>query len=142
MPGVSIESMGSTSFVDINPALIFYERRSSTLADPVPAQTIGYKLLRFAKTDPRRLRIMAIGTDQHDNSVYHWFIDGNYIESISGPAAVGTIQNPFVFPYPVRVENSIELLIDNNNGKSYPNDSGTYPADRVPYECVVIGVWG
>jgi len=120
---------------------LFYERRASSLVAPVPASTEGHQLFYFEKTDLRPLRITSLGTNQHDNSVYHWIIDGTEVGSISGPAAIGTILNPYVFPRAIRVYVSIELRIDNYNLKAYPNDSATTMTDRVPYECVVNGIW-
>ena len=121
---------------------LFYERRASTLANPVPAGATDYQLFYYEKTVNIPLQIVSLGTDQHDNSVYKWYIDGNLVASISGAAAVGSILKPYVFPRPIRVDQSIELKIDNLNGKAYPNDTGLTHVDRVPYECVVSGVWG
>ena len=140
MVGVSIDSGGGSSNV-MRASALFYERRASTLIDPVPADTEGYSLLYYNKTDPRPLKIVSLGTNQHDNSVYHWIVDGEEVEAISGPAAIGSITQPYVFPKPIRVYVSIELRVDNLNLKAYPNDSATSMVDRVPYECVVNGIW-
>lgn len=125
----------------MNASSLFYERLASTLADPVPANVSKYTLFRFEKNDPRPLRITSIGTSQHDNAAYHWYIDGSRVDSISGPAAIGTILHPYVFPSPIRVYVSIELRVDNNNPKPYPNDDATSAVDRIPFECVVNGIW-
>ncbi len=133
---------GSVTGDDMSVASLFYERCASTLINPVPANTQGYRLFRYDKSDSRQLRITSIGTDQHDNSTYHWYIDGVRVDSISGPAAIGSVMQPYRLPRPLRVDLSIELKIDNDNGKAYPNDSAALPVDRVPYECVVSGFWG
>lgn len=125
----------------MNASSLFYERVASTLDEPVPADTRSYRLFRFEKDDPRPLRITSIGTSQHDNAVYRWYIDGILVDSISGRAAIGTILHPYVFPRPIRVDISIELQVDNNNPKPYPNDDATSVVDRIPFECVVNGIW-
>lgn len=139
MVGIVIESRANEDVMSIHS--LFYERMASTLATPVPANAMGYSLFYYDKQDTRPLQIVSIGTDQHDNSVYHWYIDGVRIDSISGPAAIGSIYAPYRFPHPVRVNRSIELKIDNLNGKAYPNSTATVSADRMPYECVIAGVW-
>jgi hypothetical protein len=124
------------------PSNFVYERRASTLAVPVPASAVGYKLIDW--TNPyyptKQLILEAIGTDQHDNSIYTWVIDGVVLES-SGAARVGSVTEPFKFGSEIRVTNSIALLIDNNNGVGYPN-AGINPIDATPYEGVFIGRWG
>ena len=132
---------GSAASNVMSVASLFYERVASTLINPVPADTLGYSLFRYEKTDPRPLRITSLGTSQHDNAVYHWIIDGSEFKAISGPAAVGTILKPYVFPRPIRVYVSIELRVDNLNLKAYPNDAATSMVDRIPFECVVNGIW-
>ena len=124
----------------MNASSLFYERRASTLINPVPANTVGHQLFYFEKKTERPLKITSLGTNQHDNSVYHWIIDGTEIEAISGPA-IGTVLEPYVFPKPIRVYVSIELRIDNYNLKAYPNESADTMVDRIPYECVVNGIW-
>jgi hypothetical protein len=140
MVDIRIEG-GSLASNTMSASSLFYERVASTLAKPVPANTEGYTLFRFEKTDPRPLRITSLGTSQHDNVVYHWIIDGSEFKAISGPAAVGTILKPYVFPRPIRVYVSIELRVDNLNLKAYPNDAATSMVDRIPFECVVNGIW-
>ena len=124
------------------PSNFVYERRASSLAVPVPANTIGYKL--FDWTNPyyptKQLILEAIGTDQHDNSKYTWIIDGVVLET-SGSARVGTVTLPYAFKSEIRVSNSMVLQIDNNNGVGYPN-AGINPIDATPYEGVFIGRWG
>lgn len=120
---------------------LFYERVASTLDNPVPANAVGYSLFRFEKRDPRPLKITSLGTSQHDNAVYYWLVDGYVLSAISGPAAIGTILHPYVFPKPIRVYVSIELRVDNLNLKPYPNDELTSLTDRLPFECVVNGIW-
>lgn len=140
MVDVRIEG-GSLASNTMSASSLFYERVASTLIKPVPANTKGYTLFRYEKTDPRPLRITSLGTSQHDNAVYHWIIDGVELKAISGPAAVGTILKPYVFPRPIRVYVSIELRVDNLNLKAYPNDAATSMVDRIPFECVVNGIW-
>jgi hypothetical protein len=141
MVGIDIGSLGAEGS-DINAGGLFYERVASTLENPVPADTIGYTLFRFVKSDFRPLKIISLGTSQHDNTVYHWYVDGVHLDAISGPAAIGSILSPYVFPRPIRVNLSIELKVDNLNLKAYPNNTGTSHVDRIPYECVVSGIWG
>ncbi len=117
-----------------------YERRSSTLANPVPANTTNYLLLTYAKPLTRGdLLLTAVGTDQHDNSIYTWVVDGVTLP-ISGAARAGSIFQPFVLPDPVRVKTNVILYVTNNNGVAYPNN-GLDPADQMPYECVMIARW-
>lgn len=119
-----------------------YERKASSLAAPVPANTLGFKLIDW--TNPfyptKQLILEAIGTDQHDNSVYTWIIDGTVLET-SGAARVGSVTQPYEFKSEIRVSNSIVLMIDNNNGVGYPN-AGISPIDNTPYEGVFVGRWG
>ena len=128
--------------VGIEPTDFVYERVASTMDNPVPAHAKKHKLLdwRQPETKNRTFYLCALGTDQHDNSFYYFYIDGTYMEQISGPAAIGSVMQPFKFPQPIKVRKSIELYIDNNNDVPYPNP-GDKPSDIVPYEVVVIGVW-
>jgi hypothetical protein len=117
-----------------------YERRSSTLANPVPANTTSYLLLAWSKSLTRGdALITAIGTDQHDNSVYTWVVDGVTLP-VSGAARVGSIFQPFILPDPIRVKTNVLLYVTNNNAVAYPNN-GLDPADQMPYECVMIARW-
>lgn len=140
MVNIRIES-GAMAANVMDATTLFYERVASTLENPVPADTTDYQLFRFEKTDSRPLRITSVGTSQHDNAAYHWLIDNVELQAISGPAAVGTIMHPYVFPKPVRVRASIELRVDNLNLKAYPNDDATSMVDRMPFECVINGIW-
>lgn len=117
-----------------------YRRVASTYDEPVPANTKDYKL--FEWKIPSRVGyfyLFAVGTDQHDNSYYRWVVDGEELP-INGPVAVGTVDDPFYFPSPIRVYNRITLYVSNFNDKEYPN-TGSDPLDPVPYECVIIGRW-
>jgi hypothetical protein len=138
---VSFDIGGRTISIQI-PSNLVYERRASSLTSPVPANTVGYKLIDW--TNPfypsRDLILEGVGTDQHDNSNYTWIMDGTTVP-ISGVGRVGSITNPFMFKSEIRVSNSIVLLIDNNNGVGYPN-AGINPIDATPYEGVFIGRWG
>lgn len=56
-----------------------------------------------------------VGTDQHLNSFYEFWLDGTIFEAISGAAQVGTILNPYRFPAAVRVNKSVRLRVYNFN---------------------------
>lgn len=127
----------------LSPTDIVYIREASSLSSPVSAGAIDYVLIDWVNPNypSRSLHITELGTDQHDNSVYKWMIDG-YNLPLSGRAAAGTIMKPFVFKDPIVVLESIQLLITNNNGVDYPNSSGSGLLDKIPYEGVVVGNWG
>jgi hypothetical protein len=117
-----------------------YERKSSSLSSPVPANTTNYLLLLWIKPLTRGDALLtAVGTDQHDNSIYTWVVDGVTLP-ISGSARVGSIHDPFVFPDPIRVQSSVILYITNKNGVAYPNN-GLELSDSIPYEGVMIARW-
>ena len=117
-----------------------YERKSSSLANPVPPGAAKYILLSWSKPLTRGDALLtAVGTDQHDNSVYTWVVDGVTLP-ISGAARVGSIHDPFKFPDPIRVKSSVMLFIANNNAVAYPNN-GLNPSDQIPYEGVMIARW-
>lgn len=117
-----------------------YERKSSSLANPVVAGASNTLLLQWVKSAARGdALLIAVGTDQHDNSIYTWIVDGVTLP-ISGSARVGSIHDPFVFPDPVRVQSSVALYITNNNSVAYPNN-GLDPSDQIPYEGVMVARW-
>jgi hypothetical protein len=117
-----------------------YERKSSTLANPVPASASRYLLLSWSKPLTRGDALLtAVGTDQHDNSAYTWVVDGITLP-ISGVARVGSVHSPFVFPDPIRVKTNVILYVTNNNLVAYPNN-GLDPSDQIPYEGVMIARW-
>lgn len=117
-----------------------YERKSSTLVNPVPANTTNFLLLSWTKSLTRGDALLtAVGTDQHDNSIYTWVVDGVTLP-ISGAARVGSVHDPFIFPDPVRVKASVILYVTNNNAVAYPNN-GLNPSDQMPYEGVMIARW-
>jgi len=117
-----------------------YERKASSLSNPVPPSTTNYMLLSWAKPLTRGDALLtAVGTDQHDNSSYTWVVDGVTLP-ISGSARVGSIHDPFVFPTPIRFKMSVLLYVTNNNTVAYPNN-GLDPADQMPYEGVMIARW-
>jgi len=117
-----------------------YERKSSSLANPIAASTSNNLLLAWIKPPTRGdALLIAAGTDQHDNSVYTWVVDGTTLP-ISGAARVGSIHDPFVFPDPIRVQTSVLLYITNNNTVAYPNN-GLDPSDQIPYEGVLVARW-
>ena len=122
---------------------LVYERVASTLTDPVPANAKDYPLIEWYEPRNRGqiFLLYGLGTDQHDNSYYKWIFDNVVVYQLSGPARVGSIFEPFIFPKPIKVINSICLYIDNNNDVAYPNDSGLHPSDIIPYEAVFFGYW-
>ena len=125
----------------IPPQNLVYERRSSTIADPIPSGASGYILLRWEVPQSRdHLLLYGIGTDQHLNSMYTWVVDG-VILPISGEARVGTPEQPFIFPEPIYVSGNVILYINNGNVVGYPN-VGTKPDDEYPYECLIVGRYG
>ena len=125
----------------IDPQNFIYVRNASTLAIPVVAGDSELRSHLVGKTSAIQgnALIESIGTDQHDNSIYTWVIDGNTMP-FSGAARVGSIQNPYVFQDPVICQNSVFLYITNNNLIAYPNN-GVDPADAIPYEGLFTGRW-
>ena len=125
----------------IDPTDFVYERRASTLSNPVPAGAKKYKLIEW--NEPERLGktfyLVGLGSDQHDNSYYYWLVDGRELP-ISGEARAGTIYEPFIFPRPIKVVRRIVFMVDNNNDKAYPNPGGE-PEDKIPYEGMFFGFW-
>jgi hypothetical protein len=125
----------------IPPKNFVYERRSSTLVDPIPSGASGYVLLRWSVPSSRNhLLLYGIGTDQHLDSTYTWVVDG-VVLPISGEARVGTPEEPYMFPEPLYVSGTIILYISNDSGVGYPN-TGTAPDDEYPYECLIVGRYG
>lgn len=119
---------------------LIYERVASSFADPVNPGVQDKVLMAWVKSPTRGdALILAIGTDQHDNSYYKWVVDG-VVLPISGSARAGSISEPFILPTPIRVKRSVILYITNSNGVAYPNN-GLDPANIQPYECVMIGRW-
>lgn len=122
----------------IPPKNFVYERRSSTLTNPIAAATSGNVLLRWTVPSNRdHLLLYGIGTDQHLNSTYTWTVDGVELP-ISGVARVGTPEQPYMFPEPIYVSGIIILYITNDNLVAYPN-TGNLPDDEYPYECLIVG---
>jgi hypothetical protein len=124
----------------IDPENFIYVRNASTLAIPIVAGAQNYTLISWVK-DPSQgnALIEAIGTDQHDNSIYTWVIDGTTMP-FSGSARVGSIQQPYEFLDPIICQQSVLLYITNNNSIAYPNN-GVDPADAIPYEGLFTGRW-
>lgn len=133
--GNSLEPIDISEFV--------YLRKASTLEEPVPAETNDYELFFWNNNSylSKNLLIKEIGTDQHDNTIYKWYIDGNYVESISGSCRIGSISKPFKFSTPIRVRKSIKLCISNGNSCDYPNNNASAVSDMIPYEFFISGVW-
>jgi len=125
----------------IPPINFVYERRSSTISDPVPSGASGYVLLRWDVPESRdHLLLYGIGSDQHLNSTYTWVIDGVTLP-VSGEARVGTPEQPYMFPEPIFVSGNITLYINNDNAVGYPNVGGN-PDDEYSYECLIVGRYG
>lgn len=125
----------------IPPKNFVYERRASTLSNPIPSGASGYVLLRWTIPSTRHhLLLYGIGTDQHLNSTYTWTVDGVELP-ISGAARVGTPDEPYMFPEPLYVSGSIVLYISNDNAVGYPNAGGK-PDDEYSYECIIVGRYG
>jgi hypothetical protein len=118
---------------------LFYWRQASTLANPVPALTSNFVLISYDLPTDRELLVYAIGSDQHDSSVYEWVVDGVTLP-VSGTAKPGGIYDPLIFPEPIRATYNVTLLVTNNGASAYPNSSGA-PGDQIPYEGVIIGRW-
>jgi len=117
---------------------LIYERRSSTMAKPVPALTSNYELLKWSVPDNMdHFLLYGIGTDQHQNSTYKWVVDDVELP-INGTSRVGTLLNPYVFPIPIFVSGTISLYVTNDNTDPYPNIHGRVD-DAFPYECVIYG---
>ena len=121
----------------IIPQNFVYERRSSTIGTPVPASTSGYLLLEWFVPKDKIAIIYAVGNDQHASSTYTWTFD-NYNLPISGPARVGSIEHPYVFPEPISVSSVIRMYLENGNAITIPNVTGVVQAET-PYECVMHG---
>ena len=122
----------------IPPKNFVYERRASTISNPIPAGASGYVLLRWEVPKIRdHLLLYGIGTDQHLNSMYVWTVDG-VVLPISGEDRVGDPEHPYMFPEPIYVSGTIVLYINNGNLVGYPNVGGN-PDDEYPYECLIIG---
>jgi len=125
----------------IPPKNFVYERRSSTISEPIPSGASGYVLLRWTVPQSRsHLLLYGIGTDQHLNSMYTWVVD-DVVLPISGEARVGTPDEPYMFPEPIYVSGTILLYISNDNAVGYPN-VGTEPDDEYSYECLIVGRYG
>jgi hypothetical protein len=119
---------------------LIYERVASSLASPVNAGEQNRLLVSWIKPQTRGdAMLLGVGTDQHDNSLYSWVVDG-VVLPISGAVRVGTVTEPFYFPLPIRVKVSVQLYVTNNNGVAYPN-GGLDPANQIPYEGVMLAKW-
>lgn len=127
----------------IMPTDFVYERVSSTLENPVPPRTENYLLLDWNEPERtgRPFFLVAVGSDQHDNSYYRWVVDDITLP-ISGPARAGSIFNPLVFPRPILVRRYVRLFVSNFNDVPYPNNNLNLLSDLVPYEGVIYGYWG
>jgi hypothetical protein len=121
----------------IIPQNFVYERRSSSIGTPVPANTSGYLLLEWFVPKDKTAVIYAVGTDQHQSSNYTWTFD-DFNLPISGPARVGSIEHPYVFPEPIMVSSVIRMYVENGNGFAIPGTPGVVQKES-PYECVMHG---
>ena len=128
-PGVSGDIVVSNPLV--------YERRSSTLTDPIPAHTTDYELLNWSVPKGRdHFLLYGLGTDQHLNSNYKWVVDDVELP-INGSSRIGTVEKPYIFPEPIFVSGTISLYITNDNDIPYPNTFHIVYA--YPYECMIYG---
>jgi hypothetical protein len=119
---------------------LIYERAASSLALPVNPAEQNHLTISWIKPVTRGdALLLGVGTDQHDNSLYSWVVDG-VVLPISGAVRVGSVTDPFYFPVPIRVKSSVLLYITNNNAVAYPNN-GIDPADQIPYEGVMVAQW-
>jgi hypothetical protein len=123
----------------IPPSNFVYERRSSTIADPVPGVTTDYRLLYWTKPSDRdKFLLYGVGTDQKLESEYTWVVDGVTLP-ISGAARVGSLEQPYVFPEPLLVTSTIILYVTNNNAGAYPRADPADPDAEYPYEGLIYG---
>lgn len=143
-----------TNIVDTNttyePRSTYIERVASTVADPVPAGAgITANIPEHLLIDLERGRddwgenqylvIFALGSDSHDNSFYRWVIDDQDYESISRPAAIGSLNNPFYFPGGgEKAYKNVQLWVSNGSSVDLPNTGGG-TSDDIAYEGIVIG---
>lgn len=128
-----------TLALGIPPGNFVYERRASTVSEPVPQNTSGHTLLRWEKPSDRDYFLLyGIGTDQHLNSYYEWTVDG-VVLPISGEARVGDPEDPYMFPEPLYVSGSIVLKVTNGNGVAYPRIDPGDPDAEYSYECLIVG---
>jgi hypothetical protein len=119
---------------------LIYERVASSLADPIDPGDQNRLLLSWVKPQTRGdALLLGLGSDQHDNSIYTWVVDGVTLP-VSGASRVGSVVEPFYFPSPIRIKSSVSLYVTNNNAVAYPN-SGLSPESAIPYEGVIIGKW-
>ena len=117
---------------------LVYERRSSTITNPVPSNTSGYELLNWSvPKEMDHFLLYGLGTDQHPNSNYRWVVDDVELP-INGSARVGSPFKPYISPSPIFVSGTIFLYINNNNAVQYPN-MGDLIDDAYPYECMIYG---
>lgn len=99
-----------------------YERRSASVAPGGVAD-----LLVLDVESDETIYWSAVGTDQHLNSYYEFWVDGIIYTPISGAAQVGTVLRPFTFPGAVRVQKELKLRAYNYNPAPFT------------YEVVVLG---
>ena len=131
--------MGQSVVMGIPPGNFVYERRASTIADPVPALTTNYRLLYWNKpTDRDKFLLYGLGSDQHLNSTYTWVVDGVTLP-ISGDARVGSIESPYFFPEPILVTSTVILYVTNSGAVAYPRVDAADPDAEYPYECLIFG---
>lgn len=134
----------SQSPLGIPPGNFVYERRASTIAQPIPGGTSGYQLLYWdVPTNRDHFLLYGIGTDQHLSSYYTWTVDG-VVLPISGQARVGAPDKPYMFPEPIFVSGNVTLLVSNfnTNPTGYPRVDPGDPEAEYSYECVIVGRFG
>lgn len=131
--------MGQDITKGIPPGNFVYERRASTIAEPVGSGVSRYMLLHWQKPRDRGVFLLyGVGSDQHLDSIYTWVVD-NVELPISGAARVGTPEKPYIFPEPLLVSGTIIMYVTNNTGGAYPRVDPTDPDAEYPYECLMVG---
>ena len=92
-----------------NVARAWYERRAQSVDAGASAFILDFT------ADPDSIVYWAtVGTDQHLNSLYEFWVDGTIFEPITGAAQVGTVLNPYRFPGAIPVK-SLRLRAYNFN---------------------------
>ena len=124
--------MAQDTVMGIPPGNFVYERRSSTISEPVPALTSGYRLLYFQKPSHReRFLLYGVGTDQHTESDYTWVVDDVTLP-ISGAARVGTPGKAICFSGTNSCFRVYSIIYHKQQRCGIPESSGRRSGCRVP----------